>query len=97
LHLVLAIGARCHSTDQTIDSCEATHFALAQAQLSHHQLEDVGLHTVNIYLLMAFYMLCASRRNMAYMYLGVAARAAYVVGLHHEETLSRTGVGNQAR
>ena len=37
---------------------------------------------VQAFLLLAFYMLGAVRRNAAFMYLGVAARAAFALGLH---------------
>jgi hypothetical protein len=35
-----------------------------------------------IFLLMAFYMLGECRRNSAFMYLGVAVKAALALGLH---------------
>jgi hypothetical protein len=86
LHLVVAIGARCHSDRTTYHSCERVYFARAQKQMTLQLLEDSSLHAVKTFLLLAFYMLCISRRNAAYMYLGVAARAAHVLGLHHEES-----------
>lgn len=47
---------------------------------------------VRVFLLMSFYMLGACRRNAAFMYLGVAARAAVALGLHADSsgTVSRT-------
>jgi hypothetical protein len=42
-------------------------------------------------------MLCACRRNTAYMYLGVAARAAHTVGLHHEEILVSANQSDRLR
>lgn len=38
---------------------------------------------VRLFLLMAFYMLGACQRNAAAMYLGVATKAAVVLGLHY--------------
>lgn len=45
-------------------------------------LENPSLEMVSLFLLMSFYMLGACRRNAAFMYLGVAARAAVALGLH---------------
>jgi hypothetical protein len=83
--LVLAIGARCHPDPQTYLNCERIHLNKSR-QLTSYLLEHVSMDTVQVFLLMAFYMLCASRRNTAYMYLGVAARAAHAMGLHHGES-----------
>jgi hypothetical protein len=38
---------------------------------------------VRLFLLLSFYMLGACNRNAASMYLGVAAKATVVLGLHH--------------
>lgn len=48
-------------------------------------LEDPCLDMVRCFLLMAFYMLGACRRNAAFMYIGVAAKAASALGLHVTE------------
>ena len=45
-------------------------------------LEDPNVDMVRTFLLMAFYMLGECRRNSAFMYLGVATRAAVALGLH---------------
>lgn len=45
-------------------------------------LEDPTVHLVRIFLLMAFYMLGACRRNSAFMYIGVASKSADILGLH---------------
>lgn len=80
--LVIAIGARCHTDPQIYRNCERIHLNRSR-QVTSYLLENVNMDTVQVFLLMAFYMLCASRRNTAYMYLGVAARAAHAMGLHH--------------
>ena len=97
LDLAIAIGARCHPDKQRFASCESIHFSRSRAQMGLYLLEDVRLQTVKISLLAAFYMLCASRRNVAYMYLGVAARAAHVMGLHHEESHAQTQDSHRLR
>ncbi|KAF4922378.1 putative transcriptional regulatory protein [Colletotrichum viniferum] len=79
--MVIAIGAQCSSASeaQTIGrSC----FRRAQRQAFAELLEDPDLHMVRLFLLMAFYMLGECRRNTAYMYLSIAARAALALGLH---------------
>lgn len=48
-------------------------------------LRDPTLDMVRSFLLMAFYMLGACHRNAAFMYLGVAAKAASALGLHRAE------------
>ncbi|KAJ0279814.1 hypothetical protein COL940_006556 [Colletotrichum noveboracense] len=79
--MVIAIGAQCSSASeaQTIGrSC----FRRAQRQAFAELLEDPDLHMVRLFLLMAFYMLGECRRNTAYIYLSIAARAALALGLH---------------
>jgi len=46
-------------------------------------LTNQSLSTVRLFLLLAFYMLGACHRNAASMYLGVAVKAAIVLGLHN--------------
>lgn len=45
-------------------------------------LEYPSINLVRMFLLMAFYMLGASRRNSAFMYIGVASKSADILGLH---------------
>lgn len=51
-------------------------------------LENPSVEMVRAFLLMAFYALGECRRNAAYMYLGVASRAAIALGLHSRESYS---------
>lgn len=56
--------------------------------------------TVQLFLLCAFYMFGACRRNAAYMYLGVASRAAHAIGLHNNltyDSLSKTEARTRSR
>ncbi|PVH71099.1 hypothetical protein DL98DRAFT_540329 [Cadophora sp. DSE1049] len=50
--------------------------------------EDPSIMTVQVYALITMYLLGASRRNAAFMYLGIAVRAAYALGLHREDVAS---------
>lgn len=85
LDLVLAIGAQCIATEDAQQIGHAL-FRGAQRQASSEMLQDPDLEMVRTYLLMAFYMLGACRRNTAYMYLSVATRAAIALGLHSQSS-----------
>lgn len=82
--LVIAIGAQCHSED-IAKSIGLPYFRRAQRRACADMLEDPELDMVRVFLLMAFYMLGECRRNSAFMYLGVAVRAALCLGMHTRE------------
>lgn len=63
-----------------------TYFRRAQKQAFASMLEDPQVDMVRAFLLMAFYMLGQCRRNTAFMYLGIAARAAVALGLHSRDS-----------
>lgn len=86
-HLILAIGAQVVA-DENYAHKEHVLFALGRKAAFRSFLEDPGLMTVQIFLLCAFYMFGACRRNAAYMYLGVAMRAAHTIGLHNHISYS---------
>lgn len=88
LDLAIAIGARCHPNYQTFAPCERAHIDRVWRMVDLRLLDHVTLDTVRISLLLAFYMLCACRRNTGYMYLGIAARVSHTLGLHYNESLS---------
>lgn len=46
---------------------------------------DPSVDMVRNFLLMSFYMLGACHRNAAFMYLGVASKAASALGLHRHD------------
>lgn len=81
LDLVVAIGAQCKPNEDSQNIGRAF-FRGAQRQALSEMIQDPDLDMVRTYLLMAFYMLGECRRNTAYMYLSVAARAAIALGLH---------------
>lgn len=87
LDLVVAIGAQCTS-QQDSQNIGRMFFRGAQRQALAEMLQDPDLEMVRVYLLMAFYMLGECRRNTAYMYLSVAARAAIALGLHSPTSYS---------
>ena len=78
---MIAIGAQCrHSHDDL--TWAAKLFSCAQKTALEGMLEQPSLDLVRAFLLMAFYMFGACRRNSAFMYLGVASKAADILGLH---------------
>jgi hypothetical protein len=47
--------------------------------------ENPSIPTIQAHVLIAMYLLAASRRNAAFMCLGLAVRAAYAIGLHRQD------------
>ncbi|RAL12945.1 uncharacterized protein BO97DRAFT_389401 [Aspergillus homomorphus CBS 101889] len=81
MHIVLAIGAQASKHHPSADRAERFFFACAQRSAFAGMLENPSLDLVRLFLLMSYYMLGACRRNAAFMYLGVAVRAAVALGL----------------
>ncbi|KAG9520784.1 hypothetical protein KCV07_g4155, partial [Aureobasidium melanogenum] len=82
INLVIAIGAQCRGLNQSDLQIAAKYFATAQKAAFEGMLQDPSINMVRIFLLMAFYMLGACQRNAAFMYIGVASKAASALGLH---------------
>jgi hypothetical protein len=82
-NMILAIGAQCAPASGVQAQIEQECLAVAQSIASSILLESPSLQGIQTFLLLAFYMLGACRRNAAFMYLGVAARAAHALGLHN--------------
>lgn len=78
---MIAIGAQCN---RSIDDAAwaAKLFSYARKMALEGMLENPSLDLIRAFLLMAFYMFGACRRNSAFMYLGVASKAADILGLH---------------
>ena len=84
-HLILAIGAQCRGSTPSDLKYAAAFLSRGQDLAFQDMLRDPSLDMVRDFLLMAFYMLGACHRNAAFMYLGVAAKAASALGLHRPE------------
>lgn len=82
-HLVLAIGAQTSTEDE--DEQAEKLFTYGRYLTAQNFMEDASMLTVQSYALISMYLLGASRRNAAFMYLGIAVRAAYAIGLHRRE------------
>lgn len=82
--LILAIGAQCRGIPSD-PKYSAMFFTRGQELAFQGMLRDPSLEMIQNFLLMAFFMLGACHRNAAFMYLGVAAKAASALGLHRSE------------
>ncbi|KAL4886693.1 fungal-specific transcription factor domain-containing protein [Aspergillus karnatakaensis] len=80
--IMIAIGAQSSKNDLAALRAERFFFKRAQHCAFAGMLENPSLDLIRLFILMSFYMLGACRRNAAFMYLGVAARAAAALGLH---------------
>ena len=83
-YLILAIGAQSRGTSTDLIHA-SSYFAHGRSISFQGMLCDPSLEMVRNFLLMSFYMLGACHRNAAFMYIGVAAKAASALGLHQTE------------
>lgn len=81
----IAIGAQVKSPLESQQTAQAF-FRHAQRLAFSGMLEDPNINIVRVFLLMAYYMLGACRRNSAFMYLGIASRSAVSLGLHSKDS-----------
>ncbi|RFU30467.1 hypothetical protein B7463_g5879, partial [Scytalidium lignicola] len=84
--VALAIGAQVRESSDKSTQLARSYFYGARQIAFEGMLACQSLGTVRLFLLLAFYMLGACDRNAASMYLGVAAKAAVVLGLHQPAT-----------
>ncbi|KAM0262779.1 hypothetical protein ACHAQJ_001573 [Trichoderma viride] len=84
--LVLAIGLQADD-----DALSQQYFEYAR-DLAYTDLSDsLGVETVQAFILVTIYMLCSCQINGAFLFFGIAARAAYSIGLHRTEVNARFG------
>lgn len=83
--IAIAIGSQCRGSTTNDQHYATKMFNQGQKYAFEGMLQDPSLSMIRIFLQMAFYMLGACRRNSAFMYIGVAARAASALGLHTVE------------
>ncbi|KAJ5700047.1 hypothetical protein N7536_003060 [Penicillium majusculum] len=81
--LVLAIGAQCGPQDR--DTQADAYFTYGRYLASAQHLESANISTVQIYCLIAAYLLNATRPTAASMHLGVAIRTAHSLGIHRAD------------
>lgn len=82
---MIAIGAQCRGRDATDFQAARLYFTRAQQMALKNMLLEPSLCMTTNFVLLAFFMFCACRRNTALLYLGIAARAAAILGLHLSE------------
>jgi len=82
LYVMVAIGAQCSGCKPEEITWAAELFCYARKLAFEKMLESPSIQLVQVFLLMAFYMCGACRRNSAFMYLGVASKAASILGLY---------------
>lgn len=86
IFLALAIGALGCASDDEEEGLAERYFNYGRQQAVIHLMHDPCLSTVIAFSLMSYYMLASCRLNGAFTYLGIAARAAYTLGIHRHET-----------
>ncbi|CAG8070582.1 unnamed protein product [Penicillium salamii] len=95
--LMVAIGAQTLPNSPESLQTERFYVARGQQRAFSNFLEDPSMDLVRVFLLLSFYMLGACRRNAAFMYLGVASRAAVALGLHERTPGSTSRDDNDQR
>ena len=86
IYLALAIGAQGRAQDEADEIVAEKCFGYGRQLAMLTLMDDPSLLTVQAYTLVTYYMVAACRRNAAFTNLGVAARAAYALGIHRHET-----------
>ncbi|KAF9878660.1 hypothetical protein CkaCkLH20_03560 [Colletotrichum karsti] len=81
--LIFGIGAQRCPDDRDADA--EKYFNYGRFLAVSYAMENPTNNTVRSYVLITVYLLGASRRNSAFMHLGVAARAAYALGIHRRD------------
>lgn len=92
LYLMVAIGAQVKGSSKDDILRASKYFTQGRKMAFEKMLEDPTISLVRVFILMAFYMFGACRRNSAFMYLGVAAKSADILGLHaaaHHRNMSK--------
>lgn len=85
-YLVLAIG--CQKTDE---STSQLYFDYAHYVASASLGGNLGVGNVEVFILITLYMLGACQLNGAFLFFGIAARAAHSIGIHRTSVNSRFG------
>ncbi|KAJ9157980.1 Zinc c6 transcription factor [Pleurostoma richardsiae] len=81
--LIFAIGAQTGPEDQ--DELAEQYFNYGRYLTMPWTMEEPSISAIQAYVLITMFLLGASRRNAAFMHLGVAVRAAYAMGIHRAQ------------
>ena len=82
-HLIIAIGAQVGPED--CDKLAEHHFNFGRYLILSALMDDPSIATIQCHVLITTYLLASSRRNAAFMYLGIAVRGMYALGLHRRD------------
>lgn len=85
-YLVLAIGLQ-----QKNEQLSQLYFEYARDQALSTLNGSLSIQTVKAIILVTLYMLCACQINGAFLFFGIAVRAAYSIGIHRTEVNHRFG------
>jgi hypothetical protein len=97
IFLALAIGALGRAADDEDEDIAEKYFNYGRQQAVVLLMDDPCLMTVVAFSLISYYMLASCRRNGAFTNIGIAARAAYALGIHRHETNRAFGGGARER
>ena len=86
-YLILAIGRQ-----RDDEASSQAYFEYARDQSFASLSGDLSVGTVQAFILITVYMLCSCQINSAFLVFGIAARAAYSIGLHRTEVNARFGL-----
>ncbi|KAF4986959.1 hypothetical protein FDECE_15677 [Fusarium decemcellulare] len=84
--LVLAIGIQMDNEELAQD-----YFEYARDRAYANLSGNLSVTTIQIFILITLYMLCSCQINGAFLFFGIAVRAAYSVGIHRTEVNARFG------
>ncbi|KAF2712810.1 hypothetical protein K504DRAFT_427436 [Pleomassaria siparia CBS 279.74] len=87
--MALAIGSQARASGPRDAQIAAMYFSRAQSMAFQDMLTHTSLTMVRLFILLAFFTLGACQHNAAFMYLGVASKAAIVLGLHQPMSWKR--------
>ena len=82
LYMMIAIGAQSYTADKREKEIASRYFNRSRHLAFEAMLQDPTISMIRVFLLAAFYMFGACRRTTAFMYIGVASKAASILGLH---------------
>ncbi|KAK5987025.1 putative transcriptional regulatory protein [Cladobotryum mycophilum] len=85
--LVLAIGLQIDN-----DELSQEYFEYARDQAYTNLSDSLSVEVVQAFVLITIYMLCSCQINGAFLFFGIAVRAAYSIGLHRTEVNARFGL-----
>ncbi|KAH7231924.1 hypothetical protein B0J15DRAFT_517887 [Fusarium solani] len=84
--LVLAIGRQMDNEELAQD-----YFEYARDKAYANLSGNLSVTSIQIFTLITLYMLCSCQINGAFLFFGIAVRAAYSVGIHRTEVNARFG------